>query len=66
MSDIDWSNPKEVTIPSQSAIALMETTDGEILIVQEGQIGEKDDVIAIHKRDLPALIRALQSHLEND
>ncbi|MCG5483676.1 MAG: hypothetical protein KK482_08135 [Sinorhizobium meliloti] len=66
MSDINWRDPEEVTIPAQSAIALMETNDGEILIIQEGQLGAEDDIIAINKCNLPALIRALQSYLGND
>ncbi len=65
MNDFNWFG-EGVAIPHQSAIAVTETTSGEIEIRQErdAMSEDSDQIILVARSNLKALIDALSVHME--
>lgn len=65
----DWKwhdeDGKELTVfPTVSAVAVYSNPNGDIVVRQEGHMGEDDSVIVIPRIHAGAVISAMQSELE--
>jgi hypothetical protein len=56
----DDSFKQTIVVKPQDAIAVYLNPDGLIVIRQQDPMGDRDDVIAIHKQHVAVLIQALQ------
>jgi hypothetical protein len=67
MSDWDWNGKDEqavVVVPPVQALAVYTNEAGNVVIRQQDMYQDEDDVVVVPKSHLPALIKALQEHLE--
>lgn len=60
----DESGKESTVFPTISAVAVYTNQAGELVIRQEGQMGEDDSVIVIPRIHAGAVISAMQSELE--
>lgn len=68
-SDWNWhgEDGKESTVfPTVSAVAVYTNPAGDIVIRQEGHMGEDDSVIVIPRIHAGAVINAMQAEIETD
>jgi hypothetical protein len=63
----DWVDDRgDVIVPSQPAIALYWNVRGNLMLRQEGMLGdEEDQFIAVQPRNLPVLIERLQTEYDS-
>lgn len=62
-SDFSWSDAREegsIVAPEQAAIAVYENPNGDLVIRQQGEMGEDDHFIYIQHTYLPRLIASLE------
>lgn len=68
-NDWKWNDEasKELTVfPTVSAVAVYSNPDGDIVVRQEGHMGEDDAVIIIPRIHAAAVISAVQAELEQE
>lgn len=62
--DFSWSDSQAVVVEQVDAIAVYPNPKGNIVIRQQGSMGEDDAVIIVPKSRLADLILALQNELD--
>jgi hypothetical protein len=63
MADFDWHSEdteQEVVFPSVQAVAVYQNKDGDIVIRQQGSMGEDDSVIIVPQIHADVLIKAIK------
>ena len=64
-SKFDWKDLEDdLVVPRQRAIAVYENQNGEVVIRQAGDHPDEDSIIVLHTNHVPALIEALQRHID--
>lgn len=60
----NWSGP-DVIVSKQAAVAVYENERGEVVIRQEGDMGEDDHFVYVAFHHLPALMEKLKRYLQD-
>lgn len=61
-SDWNWYEQKpEIVFPSVQAVAVYQNPDGDVVIRQQGEMGEDDSVVIIPARNVDAVIAAIKT-----